>query len=618
MATKLELLAPARTAGIAIDAIRCGADAVYMGAPAFGARAAACNSIDDLALVAEEAHRFNARLYATMNTILFDSELKEAGNMVRRLYDAGVDALIVQDMAYLKMKLPPIALHASTQCDTRTPAQAAWLEKAGFSQIVLARELTLQEIRNVRAATTVPLEAFVHGALCVCYSGDCQAGYMAMGRSANRGECPQMCRLPYRLQDASGRDIAPERHYLSLRDMQRIHLLADMADAGITSFKIEGRLKDAAYVRTTVTAYSAALDALVTASDGRYERASAGKSDAGFSPVLNKVFNRGYTTYFLDSPRRIPGRIASMASPKNTGVRIGVVKSSSGRSIVVSSDETIHNGDGLGYFAPDGTFVGFRANKVDGNTIHVTTELKITPGTPLYRNSDKAYNNTADRAAPERTIEVKMHLRAIGPQRIALRVRDERGNDVERTAEVTYSEARTPQHESRRRCLEKLGGSIYTLNALEDSLGDRFVPASTLTSLRREALDALDRAQRARYTYDRRCPNLLDSTDMQALTTSYHNNIANRLAESVYIGAGARIGAKAVEVSRPQGETVVMTTRYCLRRELGACLLSKDASRLPRQLFLRAPGVNYRLDFDCANCEMKVVSLGKNPVLLKK
>ncbi|MDE6269428.1 MAG: U32 family peptidase [Muribaculaceae bacterium] len=266
MATKLELLAPARTAEIAIDAIRCGADAVYMGAPAFGARAAACNSIEDIARVVEEAHRFSVRLYATMNTILFDHELEDAERMVRKLYDAGVDALIVQDMAYLKMALPPVALHASTQCDTRTPAQAALLEKAGFSQIVLARELTLKEIKEVRAATTVPLEAFVHGALCVCYSGDCQAGFMAMGRSANRGECPQMCRLPYRLQDSDGRDLAPERHYLSLRDMQRIDMLADMADAGISSFKIEGRLKDAAYVRTNVSYYSAALDAVVSAS----------------------------------------------------------------------------------------------------------------------------------------------------------------------------------------------------------------------------------------------------------------------------------------------------------------------------------------------------------------
>lgn len=608
MATRLELLAPARNADIAIDALRCGADAVYMGAPAFGARAAACNSIADIARAAEEAHLYNARIYATTNTILYDNELPAAERMARELYDAGVDALIVQDMAYLRMSLPPIALHASTQCDTRTPVRASLLEKAGFSQIVLARELTLDEIRAVRAATTVPLEAFVHGALCVCYSGDCQAGFMATGRSANRGECPQMCRLPYRLQDASRRDIAPERHYLSLRDMQRIDMLAEMADAGISSFKIEGRLKDAAYVRSTVAAYSAAIDRLIEISGGRYERGSSGRAAAGFEPRLDKVFNRGYTSYFLDTPRRHPGSIASMASPKNTGVRVGTVKACRGRVLSCDLRDRLHNGDGLGVFGADGRFVGFRANKVEGNLIHTTAALRIAPGTALYRNSDKAYTDTVGSARPERNVALRMRLRAIDERRIALRISDERGNDVEVAADSPDARACTDQREARRRALCRLGGTIYRIDSLDDCLGMRFVPASVLSALRRDALRALDSAQRARYRTDRRRPCALGTDDMRGLTVSYHDNIANSLAADVYAAAGADVRARAVEIERPTLPATVMTTRYCLRRELGACLRTAAGDKLPIEMYLRAPGINYRLDFDCGKCEMRVMA----------
>lgn len=604
----LELLAPARNADIAIDAILCGADAVYIGAPAFGARAAAGNSVADIARAAEFAHRFDARIYVTMNTIVYDSEIPAVEALVRELYDAGVDSLIVQDMAYLRMQLPPIALHASTQCDTRTPARAAMLEKAGFSQIVLARELTLDEIRAVRAATTVPLEAFVHGALCVSYSGDCQAGFMATGRSANRGECPQMCRLPYRLCDASGRDLAPERHYLSLRDINRIDLLADMADAGVSSFKIEGRLKDAAYVRSTVAAYSAALDTVVAASGGRYCRASHGRSEAGFIPDVAKVFNRGYTSYFLNMPRREPGRIASMASPKNTGERVGTVLSCRGKVLTARLNTALHNGDGLGYFDPDGRFAGFRLNKVEGNRLFAASDLRIAPGTPLYRNADKAYTDVVASARPQRSIGLSMQLRGIDSERIALSITDERGNAVEYVAEVPHQQANSPQTDARRRTLERLGGTIYRLESLDDGLADRFVAASALTALRRDALASLESAQRARYTYDRRRPCRLAPGDMADLTTTYHDNVANALAADVYTAAGATIAERAAEVERPTGETRVMTTRYCLRRELGACLRTPSAKRLPTPLYLCAPGIRYRLDFDCAACEMHVVA----------
>ena len=605
----IELLAPARNAEIAIEALRHGADAVYMGASSHGARAAAGNSIDDLRRVADYAHQFGARLYATVNTIIYDDELDGVRRMIHELYRAGVDALIVQDMALLTMDIPPIALHASTQCDIRTPAKARFLAAAGFSQLVLPRELTLAETAEILAAVPqCALEAFVHGALCVSYSGDCQAGFMATGRSANRGECPQMCRLPYRLCDASGRDLAPERHYLSLRDMNRIDLLADMADAGVSSFKIEGRLKDAAYVRSTVAAYSASLDAVVAASGGRYCRASHGRSEAGFIPDVAKVFNRGYTSYFLNTPRREPGRIASMASPKNTGERVGTVLSCRGKVLTARLNTALHNGDGLGYFDPDGRFAGFRLNKVEGNRLFAASDLRIAPGTPLYRNADKAYTDAVASARPQRSIALNMQLRGIDSERIALSITDERGNAVECVAEVPHQQANSPQTDARRRTLERLGGTIYRLESLDDGLADRFVAASALTALRRDALASLESAQRARYTYDRRRPCRLAPGDMADLTTTYHDNVANALAADVYTAAGATIAERAAEVERPTGETRVMTTRYCLRRELGACLRTPSAKRLPTPLYLCAPGIRYRLDFDCAACEMHVVA----------
>lgn len=616
----LELLAPARNAAIAADAIACGADAVYMGAPAFGARAAAGNSVEDIRRVVELAHRFNVRVYVTTNTIIYDSELPAVEALVRQLYDAGVDALIVQDMAYLRMNLPPIALHASTQCDTRTPARAAFLEKAGFSQIVLARELTLDEIRSVRAVTTVPLEAFVHGALCVSYSGDCQAGFMATGRSANRGECPQMCRLSYRLTDAAGRDLAPERHYLSLLDMQRIDMLGEMADAGVSSFKIEGRLKDAAYVRTVVAAYSQALDALVSASAGRYRRASSGRGNAGFQPDVGKVFNRGFTHYFLNGGRRTPGALASMASPKHVGRPVGKVKSCRGRRITADFTTELHNGDGLGYFDASGRYTGFRLNRVvDAGTLEAASEVNIRPGTELYRNADKAYIDAVEHACPERTIAVEMELRAVGNDRIALTVTDERGCRAEVCMYADVAPALNSQSDARRRTLERLGGTVYSLGQLQDALGDIFIPASQLTALRRDAIAALDAAQAARYTYDRRRPCRIEPGDLAGTKTTYHDNVANCDAAAFYAAAGAEIVQRAAEVARPAGYMRVMTTRYCLRRELGACLRKPgEALRLPRDLYLRAPGLCYRLEFDCPNCEMHVITNPKAPSICFK
>lgn len=591
-----------------------GADAVYIGAPAFGARAAATNSVESIRSLAQLAHRYRARVYVTMNTILYDNELDEASRLVKQLYGAGVDALIVQDMAYLGLDLPPIALHASTQCDIRTPDKAAWLAEAGFSQLVLPREYSLAEIKAVADTVDVPVEVFVHGALCVSYSGDCQAGFAAMGRSANRGVCPQMCRLPYELVDADGNAVAPPKHYLSLRDLNRVNYLEALAEAGAASFKIEGRLKDARYVANVTAAYSRALDRIVERSGGKYRRSSAGTSTYGFTPDLDRTFNRGYTSYFL---KGTPGKMASTDTPKWAGIPVGTISGElykRRRSFRARLSAQLSNGDGLGFFNAAGTFVGFRLNRVEGNELWPASAPEgLTTGTTLYRNNDKAFFDLLERpdAGCYRKIRVDFTLRPVDNERIAISADDERGCSVCLVADSVYAAAKTPQEAHRRNIMAKLGDTDYTLGNVDDRLSERFIPASALTAARRDVLALLDKAAADTYAYDRRkACTLADDAFAGAKALDYHDNVANRLARRFYTGHGASIAEMAIETApKKEDELVVMTTKYCLRRELGACLKEKNGTKLPRPLFLKNDSGLYRLDFDCARCGMSVVRL---------
>jgi putative protease len=610
----LELLSPAKNAETGRIAIMAGADAVYIGAPAFGARAAATNSVESIRSLAQLAHRYRARVYVTINTILYDNELDEASRLVKQLYGACVDALIVQDMAYLGLDLPPIALHASTQCDIRTPDKASWLAKAGFSQLVLPREYSLAEIKAVADTVDVPVEVFVHGALCVSYSGDCQAGFAAMGRSANRGVCPQMCRLPYELVDADGNPVAPPKHYLSLRDLNRVNDLEALAEAGAASFKIEGRLKDARYVANVTAAYSRALDRIVERSGGKYRRSSAGTSSYGFTPDLDRTFNRGYTGYFL---KGIPGKMASTDTPKWAGIPVGTISGELDkrrRSFRARLSAQLSNGDGLGFFNAAGTFVGFRLNRVEGNELWPASAPEgLTIGTTLYRNNDKAFFDLLERpdAGCSRKIRVDFTLRPVDNERIAISADDERGCSVCLVADSVYAAAKTPQEAHRRNIMAKLGDTDYTLGNVDDRIGERFVPASALTAARRDVLALLDKAAADTYAYDRRkACTLADDAFAGAKALDYHDNVANRLARRFYTGHGASIAEMAIETApKKEDELVVMTTKYCLRRELGACLKEKNGTKLPRPLFLKNDSGLYRLDFDCARCGMSVVRL---------
>ena len=601
----LELLAPARNADIAVSAILAGADAVYMGASSHGARKEAANSLDDIRRVVDTAHPYGAKVYATVNTIIYEHELGEVERLIHGLYQAGVDALIVQDMGILRLDIPPIELHASTQCDIRTPDKARFLAEAGFSRLVLARELSLSEIETIhRAVPHTELEAFIHGALCVSYSGDCRASCMTGGRSANRGECAQICRLPYTLTDARGRVLVENKHLLSLRDLNRSDSIGAMAEAGVDSFKIEGRLKEEGYVKNTVAWYSRILDRVVEQSDGRYRRLSYGRSMVGFNPSPDKSFNRGFTNYFLSGKAPVKG-IASLDTPKAVGTPVGKVKKCDGKIIIAELTAPLANGDGLAYFDATGRFQGFRLNRADGAKLYPATPRFIPAGTILYRNRDKEWDDAISSAKTSRTIKVDMVLRTVGNDSLALELTDERGNSVAHCVTVgPLTTAVTPQEGPRRQVLGKLGGTIYRAGNIIDLVGQYFIPASQLTALRREAVELLDRAQRMTYPYRYR---LKENTEYSCpvTTLTIHDNVANSKAEEFYRSHGVTAITPAAEVKRPEGDTVVMTTRYCLRRELGKCLKTPYGNTWQDgPLYLSNDTVRMRVDFDCTRCGM--------------
>ncbi len=608
----IELLAPAKDIEIARKAILCGADAVYIGASSHGARAAAGNSVADIGRLAEFAHGFGVKVYVTVNTLVYDNEIPTVERLIRELYHVGVDALIVQDMGILRMDIPPIDLHASTQCDIRTAEKAKFLAESGFSRVVLARELSLDEISTIHREVDVELEAFIHGALCVSYSGDCRASYATTKRSANRGECAQICRLKYELTDSAGQKLAPQAHYLSLRDLNRLADLESLVTAGVSSLKIEGRLKDENYVMNAVAAYSRRLDEIVARSEGGFIRSSWGKSVPGFIPELDKGFNRGFTSYFYTDVTPA-SRMASLQTPKMTGLPVAIATGTTKGGIRIRSNEPIANGDGLGFFTPEGVFTGFRVNRADGNVIIPATPVMVKPGTQLYRNRDKAFDDMLSSAQPKRAIDIDLTLSITSKGIVSLTATDTVGHSASATALLpTVDPAKSPQTDARRRLLSKLGDTRFVLRHLADTVGQIFIPASVLTSLRRDTIAALEATMISTYHFRYRRPEN-HAAKLPTEIITMHSNVANRLAEKFYADHGATSIAPALETSPVMpGDIHVMTTRYCLRRELGACLKTKGAARYPSPMFLRSPGIDLRLDFDCRNCCMNIYLTDKN------
>ena len=600
----IELLAPARDADIAIAAIDHGADAVYMGASHHGARADAANSLDDVKRACDYAHLFGARIYATVNTLVYDNELKDVERLVRQLYESGVDALIVQDMALLRMDLPPIPLHASTQCDLRTPEKARFLESLGFSQLVMARELTLEEISAIRQATRTPLEAFVHGALCVSYSGRCAMSQALKGRSANRGECAQLCRLPYDLVDSNGHTIIAGKHLLSLRDMSRADRLEQMLQAGVSSFKIEGRLKDAGYVKNVVAYYRQAIDRIIARHPDKYRRSSFGKTELTFEPALEKSFNRGFTRYFLDARRPDEGNgMASIDTPKSQGEYLGRAVRCNGNALTIDTKAQLANGDGLSFTDTKGNFSGARVNRALGHgSVLLREPAGIARGTAIYRTADKAFNDLMSKPSATRTISINAALRYTNGL-LALTLEDERGILVTHTLPCDLEPASKSQAERQTAELGKLGGTVYRLNNANVA-GEIFIPASVLAKLRRETIELLDRTWRMTRHMEKRLPEVKDAP-CPATTLLPADNVANHLAGQLYHDHGVTDITPALEAGTAiNADTPLTHTRYCLRRELGACLKGKNAKRLPRELYLKTGNTLLRVNCDCSKCEM--------------
>ena len=583
----LELLSPAADAEIALQAILHGADAVYIGPPSHGARKSASNSLADIEKVVDFAHQFRAKVYATVNTIVYEEEIKDVERLIRDLYIIGVDAIIVQDMSVLRMKIPPISLHASTQCDIRTPEKARFLQEVGFSQLVLARELTLIEIKNISEAVTIPIETFVHGALCVSYSGRCHASLAVTGRSANRGECAQICRLPYTLTDANGNVLVKDKYLLSLKDFNASRNLKDLIDAGVSSFKIEGRLKDAGYVKNITALYNAQLNTIISQNEDRLKRSSFGKVSINFSPKADKSFNRGFSNYFLTE--RKPSNIVGLYSPKSQGE-------------LIKNVAELNNGDGISFYDKNGNFTGVNINRVEGKRIITARKVDIPANTLIYRTSDLKWNNLMKGDTAKRKIAVDIE---ITPEFV--KARDERGLEV--IIPNTLHPERAIKPSDYRNVFEKLGATPYYLRTFKSKLSsDTFYRISEVTDLRRKVIELLNRCNLATYPYEyRRKENFDAKYPLSKL--DYKDNVANSSAVQFYKDHQVEDFQYAAEVTKSfEKGDVVMTTRHCVLRELGMCIKELKGKGQPFRLplYLNYDGGKFLLDFDCGNCEMQV------------
>ena len=596
----LELLAPAKNLAYGIAAIDHGADAVYIGAEHFGARVAAGNPVSDISQLCQYAHIFGAKVYVTVNTIVYDEELESTRQLLAQLEEAGVDAILVQDMALLKMS-HALPMHASTQTDNRTPEKVRWLRSLGFRRVVLARELSVDEIAQIHAAVPdVELEVFVHGALCVSYSGLCYASQYCFERSANRGACAQFCRMKFSLVDADGRVIERDRHLLSLKDMNQSDHLDELIVAGATSFKIEGRLKDLNYVKNVTAAYSERLNAFIRRHP-TYCRASRGHVTYTFQPDLQKTFNRGYTTYFLKG--RQPS-IASFDTPKAMGEYVGQVKELRHDSLTVAGISSFANGDGLCFLNAARELEGFRVNRVEGNRLYPhTMPQSLHPGVRLYRNNDQEFERILSRPSAVRKIPITLSLRPTADG-FALS-----SGSVTVTMSMAHQEAQKPQQENIIRQLTKLGNTPYECSTVEMPQDfNFFIPSSQLSELRRLLCDKLREQGKTLLPAQ---SSSADEPNVESSCPSYPQshcyNIANQLARQFYDQQGVKNGGVAYELQQ-QPDAMIMKCRHCLRYSLGYCVKhagSRSQWREPLSLLL-GDGRRFRLEFDCQRCQMNV------------
>ncbi|EKS7426372.1 peptidase U32 family protein [Enterobacter cancerogenus] len=619
----LELLSPARDAAIAREAILHGADAVYIGGPGFGARHNASNSLSDIAGLVPFAHRYGAKVFVTLNTILHDDELEPAQRLITDLYETGVDALIVQDMGVLELDIPPIELHASTQCDIRTVEKAKFLSDVGFSQIVLARELNLNQIRDIHQATDATIEFFIHGALCVAYSGQCNISHAQTGRSANRGDCSQACRLPYTLKDDQGRVVAFEKHLLSMKDNDQTANLGALIDAGVRSFKIEGRYKDMSYVKNITAHYRQMLDAIID-DRGDLARASAGRTEHFFIPSTDKTFHRGSTDYFVNARK---GDIGAFDSPKFVGLQVGEVLKVAKDYLDVEATEPLANGDGLNVMIKRDV-VGFRANTVEKtgeNRFRVWPNempadlYKARPHAALNRNLDHNWQQALLKTSSERRIAVDIELGGWEEQLI-LTMTCEDGVSVTHTLDGMFDVATNPEKalNNLKDGVAKLGQTLYYARNIDVKLADAlFVPNSLLNQFRRETADMLDAARLAQYPRGSRKAETVPAPVYPDTHLSFLANVYNHKARAFYHRHGVQLIDAAYEAHEEKGDVPVMITKHCLRFAFNLCPKQakgniKSWKATPMQLVNGDEVLT--LKFDCRPCEMHVIGKMKNHI----
>ena len=653
---KIELLSPAKNLEVGIAAINHGADAVYIGGPSFGAREKVGNSIEDIEALCRHAALFDAKVYVTMNTLLFDNELEDARKLAYDCWNAGVDALIVQDMALLNMDMPPIALHASTQCHNIEAEKVKFLEDVGFSQVVLARELSIEQIKDIRSKTTVPLEYFIHGALCVSYSGQCYLSHVIGGRSANRGACAQPCRLSWNLENAEGKRLISNRHLLSLRDLNNSKNIEELIDAGITSFKIEGRLKDIDYVKNVTAYYRNRIDEVIAKRDDIC-RSSRGESNPTFYPAPEKSFSRGFTDYFIHGRQKY---IDAPYSPKSMGEYLGTIEKVKNKSITIKTGKELHNGDGLCFLDRENNLLGFNVNAVDtsqydnkttrqqgirlqtisSNTdISMATRFKIE-GSKIFRNSDLVWQKEVEKSNGNRKQKISLRFTdtedgfalsaklynedceyvttnisiekevAINTEKALDNIKSKlsQWGDTEFAVEeidVDFGQQTTDNGQGSL-SLSKADIGTSTSSVTEESPIAYFIRASVLGEMKKDLVEKLksyliEKHRNERDTFVRPETNAIFPKD----NLSYLGNVINKKSREFYEMHGVENIEDGLEKLRSDDELVVMTTKHCVRYANNIC--SKEIGKPATSLYLVNDKGRFRLDFDCRNCCMKVI-----------
>ncbi len=602
---EIELLSPAKNAETGMAAIDCGADAVYIGASKFGARAAAGNNPKEIEKLADYAHLFYARVYVTVNTLIYDGELEEAERLVNQIYQAGADAIIIQDMALLEMDLPPVPIFASTQSNNYSLEKIRFLEKAGIKRAILARELSLTQIREIKNNTTIELEAFVHGALCVSLSGQCYLSEAICGRSANRGECSQPCRSSYDLIDSSGKVIVKDKHLLSLKDLNLSEYISDLIDAGITSFKIEGRLKDIDYVKNITAYYRQKIDRILSDRNDLV-KSSSGVINIPFQPDPDKTFNRGTTTYFITHPAE---KLTTFNSSKSIGQYIGTVIGMHEKYFELGGDNATANGDGICFTDTEGKFTGTYINISENKKIFPADISGIVPGTKIFRNLDKQFRDEILKSKASRKIEIDFLLQEteIG---VSLTAQDSDGNSLTNYICIEKIPARNEESvlNTIKKQLNKTGNSIFAVNNITiDMKHSYFFPIGTINEIRRNTLSLLEQERINNF------PRNIRQTEKNSFPfpfkkLDYSFNITNNKAREFYYRHGAEEIKPGFELEDDRAGKTVMKTKYCIKRELNICpLVNKTQQELNHPLYLTNNNKKYKLQFDCKECFMKVI-----------